>query len=48
MMYDHFPSKRVLLLAVMQEQNAALMRHSTAARLHTHPQTVRNRIRQQS
>ncbi|WP_433479233.1 TetR/AcrR family transcriptional regulator [Spirillospora sp. CA-142024] len=26
-MYDHFPSKRVLLLAVMQEQNAALMRH---------------------
>ncbi|MFA1549809.1 TetR/AcrR family transcriptional regulator [Actinomadura chokoriensis] len=26
-MYDHFPSKRVLLLAVMQEQNAALVEH---------------------
>ncbi|MGI8329810.1 TetR/AcrR family transcriptional regulator [Actinomadura scrupuli] len=24
-LYDHFPSKRVLLLAVMQEQNSALM-----------------------
>ncbi|MFG2086466.1 MULTISPECIES: TetR/AcrR family transcriptional regulator [unclassified Spirillospora] len=26
-MYDHFPSKRVLLLAVMQEENAALVEH---------------------
>ncbi|ACY96160.1 MULTISPECIES: TetR/AcrR family transcriptional regulator [Thermomonospora] len=26
-LYDHFPSKRVLLLAVMQEQNAALMEY---------------------
>ncbi|MEU9023104.1 TetR/AcrR family transcriptional regulator [Actinomadura sp. NPDC048394] len=26
-MYDHFPSKRVLLLAVMQEQNAALVEY---------------------
>jgi AcrR family transcriptional regulator len=26
-MYDHFPSKRVLLLAVMQEQNTALIEH---------------------
>ncbi|QFG21442.1 TetR/AcrR family transcriptional regulator [Actinomadura sp. WMMB 499] len=26
-LYDHFPSKRVLLLAVMQEQNAALVEH---------------------
>ncbi|MFG2250724.1 TetR/AcrR family transcriptional regulator [Spirillospora sp. NPDC048823] len=25
--YDHFPSKRVLLLAVMQEQNAALVEY---------------------
>ncbi|MFA1538236.1 TetR/AcrR family transcriptional regulator [Actinomadura monticuli] len=26
-LYDHFPSKRVLLLAVMQEENAALIEH---------------------
>ncbi|MFB4311243.1 TetR/AcrR family transcriptional regulator [Actinomadura sp. GTD37] len=26
-LYDHFPSKRVLLLAVMQEQNAALVEY---------------------
>ncbi|MFA1540578.1 TetR/AcrR family transcriptional regulator [Actinomadura monticuli] len=26
-MYDHFPSKRVLLLSVMQEQNAALVEY---------------------
>lgn len=26
-LYDHFPSKRVLLLAVMQEENAALVEH---------------------
>ena len=26
-LYDHFPNKRVLLLSVMQEQNAALVEH---------------------
>jgi AcrR family transcriptional regulator len=26
-LYDHFPSKRVLLMAVMQEQNTALIEH---------------------
>jgi AcrR family transcriptional regulator len=26
-LYDHFPNKRVLLLAVLQEQNAALIEH---------------------
>lgn len=26
-MYDHFPNKRVLLLTVLQEQNAALIEH---------------------
>jgi AcrR family transcriptional regulator len=26
-LYDHFPSKRVLLLVVMQEQNSALVEH---------------------
>ncbi|MEU8800645.1 TetR/AcrR family transcriptional regulator [Spirillospora sp. NPDC048819] len=42
-MYDHFPSKRVLLLAVMQEQNTALVEY-VGARI-TGAGTPRERMR---
>ncbi|WP_106400195.1 TetR/AcrR family transcriptional regulator [Actinocorallia populi] len=42
-MYDHFPSKRVLLLAVLQEQNAALIEY-IGARI-TAQGTARERMR---
>ncbi|MFB4295185.1 TetR/AcrR family transcriptional regulator [Actinomadura sp. NTSP31] len=42
-LYDHFPSKRSLLLAVMQEQNTALMRHVGARITGAGPAEVRLR-----